>query len=79
MYVFCGDQFVVVRLRTANRDASDGAVELFDSIVQAIRIRFPKTRIIIRGDSGFAREPLMAYCEGGKSLYYILVWRRMNG
>jgi len=71
MYVFCGDQFVAVRLRTANRDASDGAVELFDYIVHAIRARFPKTRIIIRGDSGFARESLMAYCEQGLSLYYI--------
>ncbi len=71
MYVFCGDQFVAARLRTSNRDASDGALELFVQIVTAIRAKFPEVRIIIRGDSGFAREPLMAYCEQGDNLYYI--------
>jgi hypothetical protein len=71
MYVFCGNRFVAARLRTSNRDASDGALELFRSLVERIRAAFPKTRIIIRGDSAFAREPLMRYCEGGTELYYV--------
>jgi len=71
MYVFCGDQFVAVRLRTSDRDASDGALELFARIVAAIRAKFAKVRIVIRGDSAFARDPLMAYCEQGEDLYYI--------
>ena len=71
MYVFCGDQFVAARLRTSDRDASDGALELFDYLVGRIRAVFPQTRIIIRGDSAFAREPLMRYCETGKELYYL--------
>ena len=71
MYVFCGNQFVAARLRTSNRDASDGALELFGYLVERIRAAFPNTRIIIRGDSAFAREPLMRYCEGGTELYYV--------
>lgn len=71
LYVFCGDQFVATRLRTSNRDASDGALELFAELVERIRAKFAHTRIIIRGDSGFAREPLMHYCETGDNLYYV--------
>jgi len=71
MYVFCGDKFVAARLRTSNRDASDGALELFMQIVAAIRAKFPEARIVIRGDSGFARDLLMTYCEQGENLYYI--------
>ena len=32
-------------------------------IVAQIRCRWPRTRILLRGDSGFAREALMAWCE----------------
>ena len=48
-----------------------GELELFDYLVGRIRAVFPQTRIIIRGDSAFAREPLMRYCETGKELYYL--------
>ena len=71
MYVFCGDQFVAARLRTSNRDASDGALALFTFLVERIRAVFAQTRIIIRGDSAFAREPLMRFCEQGEELYYL--------
>src|SRR5438132_10665926 len=32
-------------------------------IVARIRQRWPQVRIILRADSGFAREALMAWCE----------------
>ena len=32
-------------------------------IVARIRQRWPKIRILLRADSGFAREALMAWCE----------------
>ena len=31
-----------------------------------LRRRWPKTRILLRGDSGFARETLMAWCEANR-------------
>ena len=71
LYVFCGDQFVAARLRTSDRDASDGALELLRELVEKIRAKFPRARIVVRGDSAFAREPLMAHCEKEENLYYI--------
>jgi hypothetical protein len=32
-------------------------------VIARIRARWPKVRIILRADSGFAREELMAWCE----------------
>jgi hypothetical protein len=63
LYVFCGDHLLVAKLRRANIDASAGAVEEIARIVAQIRAHWPKTRILLRADSGFAREGLMAWCE----------------
>jgi len=63
LYVFCGRQLLAAKLRRSNIDASAGAVEEVDRIVTHIRARWPRTRILLRADSGFAREPLMAWCE----------------
>jgi Transposase DDE domain group 1 len=63
LYVFCGRHLLVARLRRSNIDASAGAVEEIARVVARIRRRWPKTRILLRGDSGFAREALMAWCE----------------
>jgi len=51
------------KLRTSDRDAASGAVEEMARIVEHIRSRWPEVKITIRGDSGFAREELMAWCE----------------
>jgi hypothetical protein len=61
--VFCGDHLLAAKLRPANIDASAGSVEEVARIVAQIRPRWPKVRIILRADSGFAREALMAWCE----------------
>jgi hypothetical protein len=41
-------------------------VEEVARIVAQIRRRWPRTRILLRGDSGFARETLMAWCEANR-------------
>jgi len=63
LYVFCGRHLLAAKLRRSNIDASAGAVEEVDRIVTHIRARWPRTRILLRADSGFTREPLMAWCE----------------
>lgn len=63
LYIFCGDYILAAKLRTADRDASDGAKEEAERIVRQIRQKWPNVRIILRGDSGFAREELMRWCE----------------
>jgi DDE family transposase len=63
LYVFCGPHLLVSKLRRASLDAAAGAVEEVARVVARIRARWPATRIVLRADSGFAREELMAWCE----------------
>ena len=63
LYVFCGRHLLAAKLRRSNIDASAGAVEEVARIVGRIRARWPRVRIVLRADSGFAREALMAWCE----------------
>ena len=63
LYVFSGRHLVAAKLRRSNIDASAGAVEEVARIVTQIRARWPKARILLRANSGFAREELMGWCE----------------
>jgi Transposase DDE domain group 1 len=63
LYVFCGRDLLLAKLRRSNIDASAGAVEEIARIVARIRRRWPRVRIMLRADSGFAREALMHWCE----------------
>jgi len=66
LYVFCGRHLLAARLRPSNIDGSAGAKEEIARIVGQIRARWPGTRILLRADSGFAREALMAWCEANR-------------
>ncbi|HEX2477669.1 MAG TPA: IS1380 family transposase [Geminicoccaceae bacterium] len=63
LYVFCGRHLLAVKLRRSNIDASAGAVDEVARIVDQIRTRWPRVKILLRADSGFARDELMAWCE----------------
>jgi DDE family transposase len=63
LYVFCGRHLLASKLRRANIDAAAGAVQEVARIVAQIHQRWPLVRILLRADSGFAREELMAWCE----------------
>jgi hypothetical protein len=63
LYIFAGDQLLCARLRAANQDAAAGSVEEVSRIVAQLRARWPEVKIVLRADSGFCREELMAWCE----------------
>jgi hypothetical protein len=63
LYVVCGRHLLAAKLRPANIDAAAGAVEEIAGVVAQIRAHWPHTRIILRADSGFARDALMGWCE----------------
>ena len=67
--MFSGDHLLCARLRPSNIDASAGSLEEVQHIVRQIRARWPKTRIILRADSGFCREELLAWCENNDVNY----------
>ena len=63
LYIFCGRHLLAAKLRGADKDAADGAKPEIARIVDQIRGRWPDVRIILRADSGFARDDLMEWCE----------------
>jgi hypothetical protein len=69
LYVFCGRHLLAAKLRRSNIDAAPGAVDEIARIVRCIRARWPRVRILLRADSGFAREPLMTWCEDNRVDY----------
>ncbi len=71
LLAFIGAVPVWAELRTADGDAARGTVAALERIVTEVRRRCPQTRITVRGDSGFCREELMAWCEAHE-VYYVL-------
>jgi hypothetical protein len=72
LYVFAGDYPLWAQLRTSDKDGADGVVAALAQIVPAIRKRCRRARIIVRGDSGFCREEITAWCESQAEVYYCL-------
>jgi hypothetical protein len=69
LYVFCGRHLLAAKLRRSNIDASAGALAEIQRIIAQIRERWPRVHILLRADSGFARETLMAWCEANRVDY----------
>jgi hypothetical protein len=69
LYVFVGDIPLWAQLRTGDKDGADGVVAALEKIVAAIRQRCRRARIIVRGDSGFCREEILAWCENHQVCY----------
>lgn len=75
LYIFSGDHLLCARLRPSNQDASAGSLPEIERIVAQIRARWPEVRIILRADSGFCREELMAWCET-QGVHYLFGFAR---
>lgn len=71
LYCFIGPWPVWAQLRTSNQDASNGTLEALQRIVPIIRERFPEARIILRADSGFARDGILSWCEQTGVFYVV--------
>jgi hypothetical protein len=70
-YVCCGDWPLLALLRPADQDASAGCVPQVARIVARLRATWPGARIIVRGDSGFCREPILNWCEQNGVQYIV--------
>ncbi len=73
LYAFVGDVPLWAQLRPGASDAAAGVVPALEKIIAAIRRRCKQARILVRGDSAFAREEIMAWCERQpRVVYYCL-------
>ena len=77
LYVFCDEHLLCARLRPSDIDAAKGSLEELERIVGQIRERWLDVQIIVRGDSGFARDDLMTWCEDN-GIDYIFGLARNN-
>ncbi len=71
LYIFSGDHLLCARLRPSNIDAAEGCLEEVQRLVAQIRQAWPHVKITLRGDSGFCREELMAWCEQNQVGYVL--------
>lgn len=71
LYVTCGMHVLSGQLRRANVEPAEGAVAELERIVGQIRQRWPQVALLVRGDAGFCREDLMAWCEGQERVDYV--------
>lgn len=78
LYIFAGEHVLCARLRRSNIDPSAGSSKEIGRIVQRIRMTWPEVRIIVRGDSGFCREELMAWCEANNVAYILGMARNVR-
>jgi hypothetical protein len=69
LYVFAGECVLCARLRPSNIDPSAGSRKEIERIVRRIRAVWPEVKIVLRGDSGYCREELMAWCEANQVDY----------
>jgi Transposase DDE domain group 1 len=62
-YIFCGDHQLCAKLSPSDIDGSAGALKQLQRIIGPIRKAWPEVAITVRDDSGYCREPIMAWCE----------------
>ena len=63
LYIFCGESLLSAQLRSAKIDPAKGALKDLQRIVAQIRKKWRRVHIVVRGDSGFCRDAIMAWCE----------------
>jgi hypothetical protein len=72
LYLVVGDVVLWSQLRTSDKSGAAGVVPALEKVVAAIRRRCKKARIIVRGDSDFCVEEILAWCETQPEVYYCL-------
>jgi hypothetical protein len=58
-------------LRPGNAPAKQGAIGILDRMIERLRAAFPKARILVRLDGGFAGPALLNFLEEAKADYII--------
>ena len=76
LYVFCGDHLLVAYLRPANADGARHSAAILKLLVEHIRKVWPRTKIVMRADSGFCRDLMLTWCDRHDVKY--IVWIARN-
>ena len=63
LYITCGGRPLFALLRPGNADPAGGVTGPLGSIITRLRRQWPGLKILLRADSAYAREELLAWCE----------------
>ena len=69
LFIFCGTHLLAARLRAANVDPAAGALEELQRIIPHLRRHWPHVNITVRGDSAYARDEIISWCEDNQVDY----------
>ncbi len=72
LYIFCGHHLLAAKLRHSNVDPAAGALDELERIIGLIREKWQDTQILVRGDSAYAREEIMNFCEYQQGVDYVI-------
>jgi hypothetical protein len=75
LYVFCGDQLLVAYLRKSNIDAAKHAWAILALLVKRLRAAWPRTKIVLRADSGFCHDRMLTWCDQNEVKYVVGIAR----
>ena len=71
LYLFCGPHLLAAKLRPSNVDPASGGLEELQRVIGLIRSRWSQTQILVRGDSAYARDDIMSWCENQPRVDYV--------
>lgn len=71
LYIFCGKHLLAAKLRPSNVDPAGGALEELQRVIKQIRQNWKNVEILVRGDSAYSREDIMAWCESQTGVDYV--------
>lgn len=77
LYIFCGSEPLCAKLRPSSNNDGNDTLDEVKRIVGRLRAQWPEMQIILRADSAFTNEAIMAWCEQN-SVDYVFGLRRNN-
>lgn len=72
VFIFCGRHLLAAKLRASNVDPAAEALPELQRVIGQIRQQWKKVKIVVRGDSAYSRDDLMAWCESQPGVEYVL-------
>ena len=71
LYITCGGRPLFAQLRPGNSDPAGGVTAPLGRIIARLREEWPWLKILLRADSAYAREEILAWCENNGVDYVI--------
>ena len=71
LYIFCGKHLLAAKLRPSNVDPAGGALSELQRVIKQIRQKWKNVEILVRGDSAYARDDIMTWCESQTGVDYV--------